>query len=282
MKRIKMISVAVLVAAVMVMGVLARHGSEANAQAAPKTESKPSVIVGGLSIARAKKDDKFNRSMAFQIKAGTNVSLYVSMPGKTIIQLDRDASMLTKFTDDKGTVLAKPGSGKSFGSWLGTFPHIADDAHSCAPSVRSKKLPAAGASALTIDATLAFICGDAPKTAQCDVSLTEGTAVKLGMVAANIIKVGKSTRGKMKFNVTFTSSQSFDSIRKLVFLDSAGKEIKSRYAGGGKHSAFGSTSTYSKRYELEKKVDKVTIKIDYWRKIESVTVPLKLNVGLGL
>ena len=281
MKRMKMISVSVLVAGVLVMGVLASHGSAADAPAATKAESGPTVIVGGLSIARAKKDDKFGGSMVFGMQAGTNVSLYVSMPGKTIIELDRNASKLTKFTDNKGTVLAKPGSAKGFESWLGSFPHIAKDGHSCTPSVGSKKLPAAGASALSIDATLAFICGDQPETAQWDVSLTKGTPIKLGTVAAKIRKVGKPSYGKMKSSVTFSSSQSFGSIRKLVFLDSAGKEIKSRGSGNGS-STFGSKKTYSRTYDLAKKVDKVTIKIDYWGKIETVTVPVKLNVQMGL
>jgi hypothetical protein len=260
--------------------VLASHGSAADAPAVTKTESTPSVIVGKLSLARAIKDAKFQRSR-FGIKTYTTVSLYVSMPGKTIIKLDRDACMLTEFTDDKGTVLAKPGNGKGFQSWLGSFPHIAKDGHSCTPSVHSEKLPAAGASALILDARLAFICGEAPKTAQCDVSLTKGTPVKLGMVATKIKKVGKPSYGKMKLSVTFTSSQSFDTIRKLVFLDSAGKEIKSRGSGNGS-STFGSKKTYSRTYDLAKKVDKVTIKIDYWGKIETVTVPVKLNVQMGL
>ena len=281
MKRMKMISVSVLVAAVLVMGVLASHGSAADAPVATKTESKPSVIVAGLSIARAKKDDKFNRSMAFGMQAGTNVSLYVSMPGKTIIELDEDACQLTKFTDDKGTVLAEPGSAKGFDSWLGSFAHIADDGHSCTPSISSKKLPAAGASALVIDATLVFICGDQPELAQCDVALTQGTPVKLGTVAAKITEVGKPKYGNMKCSVTFTSSQSFDTIHKLVFLDSAGKEIKSRNTSNS-CSSFGSASTYTRTYGLAKKVDKVTAKINYWGKIETVTVPVKLNVQMGL
>jgi hypothetical protein len=281
MKRIEMISVSVLVAGVLVMGVLTSHGSAADAPAVTKTESKPSVIVGGFSIARAREGDKYNRSMAFGIQSGTNVSLYVSMPGKTIIELDKEASKLTKFTDDKGTVLAKPGSGKSYESWLGTRPPIGNDGHSCAPSVRSKKLPAAGSSALILDARLAFICGDQPETAQWDVSLTKGTPVKLGTVAAKISKIEEPTYGKMKLNVTFTSSQSFRTIHKLVFLDSAGKEIKSRGTGNGS-STFGSKKTYTRTYGLAKKVDKVTIKIDYWGKIETVTVPVKVNVQMGL
>jgi hypothetical protein len=280
MKRIEMISVSVLVAAVLVMGVLAGHGSAADAPAATKTESKPSVILAGFSIARPIKDDKYNRSMAYGIKPGTNVSLYVSIPGKTIIELDKEASKLTKFTDDKGTVLAKPGDGKSQ-SWLSPFSHIAKDGHSCAPSVRSKKLPASGASALIIDATLAFICGVQPELAQCDdVSLTKGTPVKLGMVAAKIKKISKPTYGKMKLNVTFTSSQSFDTIHKLVFLDPAGKKIKSRKTSSS--TTFGSPNTYTRTYQLEKEIDKVTIKIDYWGKTETVTVPVLLNVQMGL
>jgi hypothetical protein len=280
MKRMKMISVSVLVAGVLVMGVLASHGSAADAPAETKTESTPSVIVGKLSLARAIKDAKFQRSR-FGIKTYTTVSLYVSIPGKTIIRLDRDASMLTEFTDDKGTVLANPGSGKSYKSWLGTRPPIGDDGHSCAPGVRSKKLPAAGASALILEATLAFLCGDHPEAAQWDdISLAKGTPVKLGMVAAKITRVSKPTYGKMKLNVTFTSSQSFDTIRKLVFLDSAGKEIKSHRTGSG--SSIGSTSTYSRTYGLAKEVDTVTLKIDYWGKTETVAVPVKLNVQMGL
>ena len=279
MKRMKRISVSMLVTGVMVMGVLASHGSADNAPAATKTESKPSVIVGGLGIARAIKDDKSNRSMAYGILAGTTVWLHVSITGKPIIKLDGRACMLTEFTDDKGTVLDKPGS---VISWLGYFVPIAEDPHSCLQGLRSKKLPAAGASALTLDARLAFVCGNQPEIAQWDVSLTEGTPVKLGMVAAKIRKVDKSTYGKRKLRVTFTSSQTFDTIRKLVFLDSAGKEIKSRFVSSSKVKAFAGGTTYLRTYGLAKKVDKVTIKIDYWGKIETVTVPVKLNVQMGL
>lgn len=266
---------------VLLLVLLSGLGPEAAAQTAGKKKAKAAVSIGGLSIARPVKGDKFGRSMAFGLQAGTNVSLRVSIPGLQIIELDRDVSMLRKFTDDKGTVLAKPGKGGGFKSWLGPFAHIAEDGHSCAPSIRSAKLPVAGAARLTVDATLALVCGESPKTSKCEVALKQGAAVKLGPIDAKVSEIGKPQFGQMKAEVTFTSSRSFEAIRKLVFLDSGGKEIKSRRAGGGRTTIAGA-STYSLSYGLARKVDKVTIKVDYWGGIEKVSVPVKLNFGLGL
>jgi hypothetical protein len=278
MKRMKMISVSVLVAGVLVMGVLASHGSVANAQAVTKAESKPSVIVGGFSIARGIRDNAWSQSMSYALNVGTNVSLYVSMPGKKILELDRNASKLTKFTDDKGTVLAKPGNPSS---WIGSFRNNVGNTHSFIQCIRSIKRPAAGALALTIDATLAITCGVQTEIEQCDgVSLIKGTPVKLGKMDAKIKSVGKMTGDNMKLSVVFSSSQSFATIRKLVFLDSAGKEIESCMSGSG--STIGPTCTYSRNYRLAKEVDKVTIKVDYWGKTETVTVPVLFNVQMGL
>jgi len=270
-----------LLGVTMLSALLLRQGPEAVAQPAGKAKAKAEVRVGGLSVARPVKGDKFGRSMASGLQAGTNVSLRVSIPGRQIIELDRAASTLTKFTDDKGTVLAKPGKGGGFKSWLSPFTHIAEDGQSCAPDIRSKKLPAAGATRLAVDATLVFVCGQDPKTAKCEAALTKGAAVKLGPIDAKVSKVGKPQFGRMKVDVTFTSTRSFDAIRKLTFLGGDGKEIKSRRASSGR-STLGDVSTYSLSYGLASKVDKVIVKVDYWGSVETVTVAVKLNFGLGL
>ena len=252
------------------------------AGAAPQDDkNQPKVSIAGFSVARPRPDDKFNRAMAFGMQAGTRVSVHVALPGREIIDLDDDASTLAEFTDDKGTVLAKPGSGGGFRSWLGHFAHVAEDRQSLTPDIHTRELPAKGATRLTLDATLAVVCGADPKTATVQAALSQGMAVKLGSVPTTISDVKVLTHGDRKLLVTFRSSQSFDPIRRLVFVGPDGKEHVAEPAGSTESSA-GSRSVHTQSYGLAKKLDKATIKVDYFGAVETVKVPVKLNVTMGL
>ena len=286
MKRIATVAV-VLVGGAFLLVLLAGPGPQAAAQPAAaqpaeKVEAKVEVLVGGLAIARPMKEARFGGSMAFGVQPGTRVSLFVSMPGRYILDVDRGGSTLTKFADDKGTVLGKPGKAGEFDSWMGMSAPVAEDKQSCSPEIRSEKLPAAGATRLEIDASLAILCGADAKTASVEVALAKDTAVKLGSIDAKVGGVEAGDFGDMKLHVTFSSSQKFSAIRKLTFVGADGKEIKSEESGSGWEGGGDGPTTYSVTYGLAEKLDKATVKVDYWGKVETVTVPVKLNVGLGL
>jgi hypothetical protein len=240
---------------------------------------KSQVTIAGLSVARPREGDKFGRSMAFGMNAGTHVSVVIHMGGRNILDVDNDASKLRKFADDKGTVLVKPGTDAD--EWLGSFAHVADDGRSCAPTLTADKLPAAGAGRLHIDATLAVVCAENPKKVSTEMKLEKGQKVKLGPVEAEVKDIRERKFGDLKHQVTLSGTQSFAAIRKLAFLDADGKEIESKSAGGSRMT-FGNRTSYSRSYALASLPDEVTFKIEYWQKIETVPVVVKADVGLGL
>ena len=284
MKRIALPFVAAALGAIALTIVLALPSPKSSV-AADQGESRPAgdtkVKVAGLRVARPDKNDKYGGSMAFGLQTGVGVFVRIEQPGRQIIDLDEKASNLKAFTDDKGTVLGKPGKPGFGDSWLSGFPHIADDHQSCTPEILSKKLPAAGARELTIQGTIALVVGSNEKTAKIETVLKKGKKVKLGPVDAEISEVGDPDWGDKKLVVTFRGSESFDAIREVIFKGPDGKVIESGGAGSSSMT-MGSKSVYTRSFGLAKKVDKVAIEIKYFDKLETVKVPLDLKVGLGL
>jgi hypothetical protein len=194
--------------------------------------------------------------------------------------MDKDASKLEAFADDKGTDLSKAGGGWG-ASWL-LWERISDDGRTCTFTVANrKKTPAAGAKTLHVKAKIVLQCGSDVKTAEAkNVALKKGAAVAAGPFRMSIQEI-RDGGFQSKMTVEFQSKRPFDSIRKLTFLDAAGKEIKSQKAGGG-HFSFGKDRTYTRSFGLAKKVDAVTMRFEYYGKTETIAVPVDVKVGVGL
>jgi len=239
------------------------------------------VQVVGLSIFRP---DPTGKSLSYVLgrRSGTTLHVRVARQDKTIISLDRNASKLSSFTDDKGTVLSETKKRRWGSDWLGSWPRISDDGHSCMLKISSPKTPAAGASKLIVKADIVLACGSDIKTAeQKDFALTKGSKLTVGPVPMKVQSVKDSSFGKAKMRVELISSKSFDAVKALTFIGADGKEIKYDSLGEGT-SGIAGKMTYSKAIGLHKKVDVVTVKVTYYQKIEKLTVPLNLTVGVGL
>ncbi len=283
MGRISSIAVLIVAGLAIATGLLMQpgHRSVAAAGEGDKVAAAPEVTVAGLRIARVDKKNKYGQSMASGILPGTAVAVRIATPGRHIISIDHETSTLVKFADDKGTVLGTPGKQTSGKRWLRHFANISDDHRSCTPWIESKKLPAAGATRLEIEATVALVCGTDEKSGTASAALTKGTKLKLGPIDAEIAEVKDSRRGDMKVQVKFSSSQSFDAIRKIEFLGPDGAKIK-HGTGGSSRWSMGGKATYTRTYRLAKKVETLTVKVTYFGKLETLKVPLKLSVGVGL
>jgi len=156
------------------------------------------------------------------------------------------------------------------------------DGHVCVVDVQGSTPPAKGAKILRLTASLVMKCAEGEKTVvQKDLKLEKGAKLTAGSVPWTIQKVGKPGWGDAKLAVSVTGKVSHDAIKKLVFLDAAGKEIKhsigSRSSGG-----FMGRMTYGVTYNLKKKVDVVTVKVIYFEKTETITIPVDLEIGVGL
>jgi hypothetical protein len=278
MKRAALpISAALLAVAVLagVLPALAKDNSKAD---------EVSVSLAGLSVAKARPNDKYNRSMASGLPTGTAVYFAIDGGKRYFIQMDKDKSRLAAFKDDKGTVLAKPSKASGFGNnWMPFSPDISEDGNQVFFSVRSKKLPASGSKTLTVKGTFTLLAGKGEKSATATFTLADDEKVTLGAIEATLENVKKSSFGNSKATVTFKSNTSFASIRSITFQDAQGNEIKHRRMGSYS-SGFAGKRTYGKSYGLEKDMlgKKVTVKVTYFSEVEEVPVQVDQAVSLGL
>lgn len=240
--------------------------------------AEPMVEITGLSTARPDPTSKYNRSKAGNIPVGTHVYIEITDKTKNFLSFDDKASKLAAFTDDKGTDLTKIKK-KSWGrpNWLGSFPKITDDKHGARFEIKSTVCPAKGATKVKIDATIVLLAGSGQKTeTQEDVELKLDAKITIGPAPFTIDRIEKG-RGSWKRAVTLFTEKPVDGIKSIKFYDADGKEIESK-----RTSRSTSNKNVSWTYSLKKKVDKATIKIEYYQKVEKITVPINISLGVGL
>jgi len=141
--------------------------------------------------------------------------------------------------------------------------------------------PAPGAKSLQIEGSLTLSIGkDQDVVTQEKVEARKDVTFKAGSAAFKITEAGKNDFGDDPMKISLESKDGLK-IAAIRFLDPAGKEIESRLGSRGSMS-FGGDATYSWDYTLKRSVPSLTVEVTLWKKVETVQVPLKLNVSLGL
>ncbi len=239
----------------------------------------PTVEVTGLSVAKPDQANKYNQSKAANIPAGTHIFFEIADDTRNFIKLDAKASKLSAFLDNKGTDLAKTKK-KGWGSspnWLGSFPKITDDQHAVRFEIKSAACPTKGATKLTVGATMVLLAGsDLTTEKQIDVEFKLDGKITIGPVPFEIKRIEKGW-GSWERAVTLFTNQPVDGIKSIKFFDAEGKEIESKQT-----SKSTSNKNINLTYSLKKKVDKATIEIQYYQKVETLNVPVKRDIGVGL
>jgi hypothetical protein len=252
--------------------------------AGPTKAPDRGVELVGLSVAKPKPGDKFGRSMASGLQAGTRLHLQIRRPDVSIVDLDTEASKLETFTDEKGTDLSKADrAGWKSRSWL-SWPEVSKDGHTASFGVTSKRVPAAGAKELHLKAAIVLRCGSAVKNAEVkDLALKKGSKLAAGSLTMTVKSVqdGGGWDEDTKMTLELTSRRPFTPVKKLTFLAPDGKEIKHHLQGRGSAS-FGGSTTYTRSYALARKVEAATVRIEYYSKVQTLTVPVDVAAGLGL
>ncbi len=266
---------------VLVMAALVAAGIAAEAVKLPAPKAAEVEVVG-VSVFKARPDDK-SRSFVTGNFVGATVYFRIHSSDRFFVKLDRAACELAAFTDEKKTRLAEPGKAKNFGdTWLGSWPKISKDGRQCVFKIKSKQTPAAGATQLNIDAMIVILCGSDEQSQDTkNVALKVGEEFKLGSVPVKIAGLREGRYGKTKLMIELSSKTSFESIRKITFIGADGKEIPHERHGSSR-SGFSGKMTYTRTYGLYKKADTVTAKVKYFNKVETLKVPVKTSVCLGL
>src|SRR5215831_14503072 len=136
----------------------------------PPKISPVGIRVTGLGIgANGTEQKPFNES------PGTTVVLAVEAPkGSGIVDIDDHGSKVDAFSDDKGQSLMEEAR-------LGPFPHVTEDGSAALVEVEVRGRPSAGASAVSVQGSLAItLAGGSKPFRAANVRLEAGQAFKMG------------------------------------------------------------------------------------------------------
>jgi hypothetical protein len=212
--------------------------------------------------------------------SATSVHLLMESREASLVQAVKEKCVLAAFRDDKGTDLlaVKP----KFGGALGAFPKFAKDRRSCLLEVQSDALPAAGARALTVEGTLVFTVAGGEETVKAEgVKLAKGTSFKAGALGVAVEGAGKPQWGDDPMEVTLQIAAATDPVSRIRFLDASGQDLAARRTGSSS-MRLGGAGTISWTYSFKKAADTATVEVTLWKDLKEVTVPVKLEFGIGM
>jgi hypothetical protein len=204
---------------------------------------------------------------------GVNMEIMVSLPGRYIAGFDAKGGKLESFADDKGNALYKKAV---FGgmNWLNEyFTQFDPDGASVTVQVHGNNPPGKGADKLLLKGSFIVKCGADAKSV--DVKELE-MKPKQETTAGNFkVRVGQ-------FGNQIEVLSSDENLKKVEFFDDKGKAIMTGPPSRNRLPATKDKAEYVYYYFLIGKHEKISAKIHYFTKMESVTVPLGLKVGMGL
>jgi hypothetical protein len=248
---------------------LAALFSSTSLLAAGENRSKTLRVVT-LSIVKPLADED-SELIFWGRRAGTAIELIVSQPGKRLLALDERASQLTRFTDDKKTDLSKT---ERDGCFEDFNRRVSPDGTRLGFGIRTTVVPAAGATRLLLKGKLVLLIGTQEKTAEVKkVALEGGGSVKVGPceVRKDKTRSGEGSLVEVK--------HSEPNLKSITFLDKDGKVLPSEWAAGS--FVRNGQTTYTVEYRVKGKIENGTVRVTYFSKVERVTVPLDLDIGVG-
>ncbi len=230
-------------------------------------------------------------------QSGTRFTLSLTDPERQIVSLDNDKSKITACTDDSGGDLNKGAGG--LGSGFSPLPlQLRPGRHFGVVEIGLPLTPAGGATKIHLQGEVVLQCGQGEKTAeQADVSLKSPGKITAGPVPFEIAPGDKQSgfqlalpfkieatagqeESEPKVVVTLKTDQPVATIKKIVFLNAAGKEIPQRELGSSSFG-FGGKMTHERTIGLTEAAEKATVRVVSYEKLESISVPIDFEIGVG-
>ena len=159
---------------------------------------------------------------------------------------------------------------------------VSEDGVALGTTIATSGLPTKGAKSLIVKGELVVATGSKLEEKKSEkVKPEDGGVVEVGGFSFKISDAGDPDWGDMKFQVTLSTSTDLDAVQSFAFYDQDGKKVESKNTGSGS-SSFGAKATYSRTFQLKTKPDQLVVGLNVWTDLEVVTVPIDLNVGVGL
>jgi len=204
----------------------------------------------------------------------TEILLLVSEPERRMVDVQRENCRLNAFVDDKGDDMSEGGGFHIVGA------EFTDDGHYAIIPLRSTKIPSPGATRIIAEGTLAITTVSGEKTEErISVPLVKETKISVGRGDLIITSV-KAEAGEGRQEITFRYDQPDYLIKHLRLFEESGKEIEAEKTSPG--FGFGGDDSFTKNWLLPRGLEKVTLKVTYYSRVDSIEIPLDVSVGVGL
>ena len=244
------------------------QGRQGGSGRATASGNQPEVVAGGIQVSRVVMTGDDFSARPFNAENGTKLALWIRMPANQgLIEIDEDASLLQRFADDKGTNL---------GGRLESFPSEFKDGSGGVIEIESTAVPAAGATSLIADGTLALsVATGTRKTRAANVRLQNEAKFTLDKTPIVLSDVEAATDA-VQFTLKLPR-QVMTTIRNVVFLDAKNQPLEGRTTGRGYMNDNAEMS-----FSVTTTARTVTLEFELWQGLRTIKVPFAVKAGLGL
>jgi hypothetical protein len=248
----------------------------------PEQDDRGSTVqVVGLHVVKPLPGDHRKQSLTDR-RTGTILTIQVTRADKHFLGVDGKASRLESFTDDHDTPLIDEDA-KLLGAWADGTAWVSPDGTQCLFEVLSTRLPARGARRLKLEAKMVLKCGRQGEVAeQPELRLEKDGELTAGPAP---MKVTGVQRGDKTTIFTLSTEKSIELLARIEFLDAGGRQIDTKLLDKSVVDFMGTTyhdQTFCLETKKPMRIDAVRARVHYFRKVEKLTVPVKVAVGLGL
>ncbi len=235
----------------------------------------PVEVVGLQIIQKAYGAGEYNKVVPFNsFKAGLEIGLGFTIKEGGIISIDEDASVLTKFTDDKGTDLVVSEFGRK---GFGPFPKQSEDGKYGLVSLATSKLPATTATKVMASGKIALTSASIKKAERTKVvELKKGATFTLGKMN---FKINKATTGGEGTEIELETTDDLKALAEVRFIGSGNAKLEADKRGTGSMS-FGGKRTTTMDYTIKGATPSVIIEGDVWQDAKQMELPFDLTVTL--
>jgi hypothetical protein len=230
------------------------------------------VRVAGLQVVGPGLGANGTELQPFHQAPGLTLALAVEAPpGKAVIEIDTDECVVEALADDRGTNLLESVS------W-GSFPDSTEDGRQALVEVTAQTRPAAGVTKVQLKGSLKLVVAagiESEKIAKLELEPGQKVKTLRGILELVELAGGGGDEGA---TITFGATSAIrDQLKEIRFFGADGQPIE--IWGRGSMSMGDAVQL---EFSLKEKPTRLSLELDWWKGLDSLTVPFDLAVGLGL
>ena len=237
-------------------------------------QAPPHVEIASFQVAAKDPKSEFGRSLTRGF-SGVDLAVYFAVPGEAVLSFDSDKSKVALAADGVDLPLSIQIGGDSMFGF-----NLNEDPSSGIVQMASEKIPAKTSTKLSLKGEFVLFVGNAAKTEESEFKVVEDGKVKLGLVEATLRASQDRGNPNMQM-VQFSAAKPFDSVSKLEFIDTEGKVVESFSAGDGSYTR-NDVKFYQRSYGVSSAAKTLKVRVTYFSQVETITLPVDLEFGLGL